>query len=351
MSTVATMRAAVLRGEAGTGLFAVEDVAVPQPGPGEVRVRILRTGICGSDVHFVLDGSARTAYTPIVLGHESVGVVDAHGSGVDAAALPLQTRVAIVPLITCNHCARCAAGRTVVCAERACLGSDVEGTYAHYAVVPARNLLLVPSGLADELAAVATDSVATALHAVATRGGVTRGTRVAVFGTGGLGLSAVGVARALGAGVIVAVDPREEARAWATQTGADQALHPDDAASTVAALGGVDVALEFVGRQSSSEAAVRSLDHGGRAVIVGVGHEPVGAGRLMTFVLREREVVGSYGAEPSEVARALDMLATGALQLPRVIGDVVPLDGIVDAMHRVQQGRTGGSRIVVDLTA
>ena len=342
------MRAAVLRGAAGDGRLAVERVPVPDPSVGEARVRVLRTGICGSDLHFVLDGTARTAYTPIILGHESVGVVDELGP---ATAGPAPgTRVAIVPLVTCVACARCAAGRTVLCRDRACLGCDVEGTYAEFATVPVRNLVPVPAGLPDELAAVATDSVATALHAVERRGLVGHGRRVAVFGTGGLGLSAVGIARTLEAASIIAVDPRAEARAWALETGADQAVHPDDAADVIRRAGGVDTAMEFVGRASTCEAAVRSLDDGGRAVIVGVGHEQAQAGRLMTFVLREREMVGSYGSEPQDVARVLDLLASGALRLPRAIGDVVALGDITEAMERVAAGRAGGSRIVVDVT-
>ena len=100
----------------------------------------------------------------------------------------------------------------------------------------------------------------------------------------------------------------------------------------------------------TTEAAVRSLDHSGRAVIVGVGREPLVAGRIMTFVLREREVVGSYGSEPSEVATCLELLASGKLVLPRVVGDIIGLDDVAEGLGRVQRGETGGSRIVVDVT-
>jgi threonine dehydrogenase-like Zn-dependent dehydrogenase len=345
----ARMRAAVLGGVAGGGNFAVTEVDVPAVAKGDVLVRLLRTGICGSDVHFVLDGRSKTAYTPITLGHESVGVVAALGAGVTAPSVG--TRVSVVPLVTCMKCPACRGGRTVLCKQRLCLGADIEGTYTSYVSVPARNCLPVPEGLSDELAAVATDSVATAYHATALRGGVRAGSRVAVWGTGGLGLAAVGVARTLGAETVIAIDPRPEARVWALETGADEALPPDGAIERLASMGGgVDVALEFVGTERTAELAVRSLDHGGRAVIVGVGTGHVSAGRLMTFVLREREVVGSYGNEPEEVARCLELMATGALSLPRAVGDVIRLDDIVEGMHRVQDGRTGGARILVDLS-
>jgi len=336
------MRAAVLDAEG----FGVREWDAPaDPGPGEVLVAPVRVGICGSDAHFVIDGSAKTDYLPIVLGHEAAGIVEALGPGVEGP--PVGTRVSLIPLVTCQQCDRCRAGRSVLCLQRQCLGAEREGAFADLVVLPARNLVPVPDGLSWEMAAVATDSVATAYHAVVARGGVGTGSRVAVWGTGGLGLSAVGIAKAVGAAHVVAVDPREDARAWALETGADEALHPDDA---LAAIGGrCDVALEFVGRSSTVEGAVRSLDDGGRAVVVGIGHEPAAAGRLITFVMRERELVGSYGNEPEEVGAVLELMASGKLVLPKVVGDVIGLDDVAEGVERVHRGETGGSRIVVDI--
>lgn len=342
------MRAAVLHGEAGGGDLRIEERAEPVATDGEVRVRVQRTGLCGSDVHFVFDGTARPAYTPIVLGHETMGVVDTVGQGVSGIAAG--DRVSVVPLVTCNTCARCRAGRTVICRDRRCLGSEMEGTLADYVVVPARNVIAVPDGLDDELAAVATDSVATAYHAVATRGQVRSGTRVAVWGVGGLGLSAVGIARALGADTIIAIDPRPEARDWAIETGADEAVDPGDGLDRIGDVGGVDVALEFVGRSETVESAVRSLDDGGRAVIVGIGKGHAAASRLMSFVLREREMVGSYGNEPADIAEVLRLMADGELRLPRVIGDVADFQDTYGALKRVRDGETGGSRILIDMS-
>lgn len=341
------MRAVVLHGPAGSGDLRIDDVEEPVPSAGEVRVKVHRTGWCGSDVHFVHDGTAQPAYTPIILGHESMGSVDEVGEGV--SDLPVGTRVSVVPVITCGRCARCRGGRTVICRERRCIGSETEGSLADYVVVPRRNVLPVPEDLPDDLAAVATDSVATAYHAVATRGGLTSGERVAVWGVGGLGLSAVGIARTLGADTVMAVDPRAEARSWALETGADEALAPDEALERIRSMDGVDLALEFVGKEQAVESAVRSLDDGGRAVIVGVSHEPASAGRLMTFVLRERQMLGSYGNEPDEIAEVMRLLADGRLDLPRVVGDVVDFEDAPAALARVRDGDTGGSRILVAL--
>src|SRR4051812_44389735 len=197
------MRAAVLDHD-----LAVREWPEPEPGPGKALVALTKVGICGSDVHFVIDGTARTAFRPIILGHEPAGRVEALGPGTEGPEPG--TRVAIIPLISCYECDRCLVGRTVLCRRSECLGAERHGCWADLVAVPVRNLVPIPDNVPDELGAVATDSVATAYHAVSTRGEVGEGTRVAVWGTGGLGLSAVGVAKALGAASIVAIDPRDD---------------------------------------------------------------------------------------------------------------------------------------------
>jgi threonine dehydrogenase-like Zn-dependent dehydrogenase len=329
------MRAAVLDDD-----LTIREWEAPEPGPGEALIAPSKVGICGSDVHFVIDGSARTRFTPIILGHETSGVVEALGPDTEGPAPG--TRVAVIPLVSCHDCDRCRKGRTVICRHSECLGAERHGCWADLAVVPARNLVPIPDGLSDELGAVATDSVATAFHAVRTRGGVGPGSRVAVWGTGGLGLSAIGVAHALGAAEVIAIDPREDARAWALETGATAALHPDTALREI-------VDLEFVGRPDTVELAVRSLDAGGRAVAVGIGHGKMTASHLMSFVVRERELLGAYGNEPDEVAEVVAMLADGRLKLPRVVSDVIPLEDVRAGLDRVHRGQTDGSRIVVDV--
>jgi D-arabinose 1-dehydrogenase-like Zn-dependent alcohol dehydrogenase len=336
------MRAAVL--DDGVTIRDWDD---PQAGPGEVLVAPQKVGICGSDVHFAIDGTAVPRFRPIILGHEAMGVVVAAGPDTDAP--PPGTRVSIIPLISCHACDQCRRGRTVLCRTSACLGAEVHGAWADLIAVPARNVVPVPAGLSDELAAVATDSVATAFHAVRTRGRVAAGHRVAVWGTGGLGLSAVGAARALGAAEVIAVDPRPEARQWALDSGADLALDPENALAEITARGGVDTALEFVGRPETVELAVRSLDAGGIAVAVGIGAGKVTASHLMTMVVRERSLVGSYGNEPEEVVEVLDLMASGRLVLPHVVGDVIAMTDAWQGLQRVHAGDTGGSRIVLDI--
>ena len=131
------MRAAVLD---DSGLT-VREWPDPEPRVGEARIALTKVGICGSDTHFVIDRTARTAYLPIVLGHEPCGYVDALGPDTEGPAPG--TRVAIVPLITCGHCDRCLSGRSVLCKQRLCIGADCEGAWADFVTVPVAQLIAV----------------------------------------------------------------------------------------------------------------------------------------------------------------------------------------------------------------
>ena len=136
------------------------------------------------------------------------------------------------------------------------------------------------------------------------------------------------------------------ARERALEHGADAAWDPSD----IDALPGrVDVALEFVGRAESVEAAVRSLDRSGRAVVVGIGADRFSGGGLTGFVMNEREIVGSVGAQPTDVRDGLDLLARGALALPGLVGDRVVLEDILTGIQRVADGRASSGRVIVDV--
>jgi threonine dehydrogenase-like Zn-dependent dehydrogenase len=337
------VRAALLSDEG----LSVRDWPAPIPGAGEAAVEVSVAGVCGSDVHFAIDGGARTAFRPIILGHETAGRVSLLGPETEGP--PVGTRVAIVPIVSCRRCSQCLSGRTVLCPKREVLGTDRHGSWSDLVVVPAINLLPIPDSLTDAQAAVATDAVATAYHAVATRGRVGPGMSVAVWGVGGLGLCAVAIARRLGAGTIIAVDPRTDARARASQAGAHTAVTPDDASEQIRAVGGVDAAFEFVGTTETVELAARSLAPGGRAVVVGMGRGRASAGPLVTFVAQEREVVGSLGSEPQEIATVLEMLGGGRLEVPDLVGDVIALADVRDGLERLHAGATGGGRIVIDI--
>lgn len=336
------LRAAVLD-EAGLGVREWED---PVPGPGEALVAVSRAGICGSDLHFAVERTLQPAFLPIVLGHEAAGRVV--GLGPSTAGPPEGTRVAVVPLVTCGRCDQCRRGRTVLCRHQACLGAQRHGCWAELLAVPVANLVPLPASLDDATAAVATDCVATASHAV-DRARVVAGSRVVVWGAGGLGLAAIALAKAAGVAAVYAVDRSPRARRRALAAGATEAFDDERAVEEIRDRGGAEVALEFVGTTETCEAAARCLDVGGRAVVVGLGPGAAGAGRLTPFVQRELELIGSYGAEPGDVRSVIERLGDGRLEIPGLIGGSVGLEEIEAGLATLRDRSLDGARLVVEV--
>ncbi len=173
----------------------------PAPGDGEILVRVMAAGICHSDAHY-RSGVGSTRH-PLTLGHEVAGVVAATGTGVSSPRVG--DRVCLHYLVTCGACMDCRAGREQFCATGQMIGKDRDGGFAQLVCVPARNAHPLPDTIPFEQGAIMMCSSATALHALR-KARVRTGETVAVFGVGGLGVSAVQLARALGASAVYAVD-------------------------------------------------------------------------------------------------------------------------------------------------
>src|SRR5262249_6847698 len=281
---------------------------------------------------------------PLTLGHEIAGVVEKVGAGVRSPGLG--DRVSLHYLVTCGTCAHCAAGREAFCDRGAMLGHHVDGGFAEAITVPARNALRLPERIPFEWGALLMCSSATALHALR-RGRLTPGERVAVFGFGGLGVSAVQLARALGAGQVCAVDIRAEKLALAESLGA----HPVDAAAAdpVAALraatqgAGVDVALDFVGRPAVMRQATRGLAPRGRAVLVGLSDQMLELDPYREILGREAELIGCNDHTLAELAELIAFVERGALDLAPAVTATIPLEagpinGVLDALEQYRAG-------------
>ncbi len=341
-----TMRAARLL-EAGRPLI-LDEIPIPTPGPGEVLVRVEACGVCGTDVHLAVAGDLPVARSPITLGHEAAGVVAAIGAGVTTPGTG--DRVALFPAAWCGECRWCQTGRHSLCARSEVYGMSRDGSLAEYVVAPARAVVPIPDSVPSDIAAIITDGVATPFHALRSRGNLRPGERVGVVGCGGLGTHAIMLARLLGADRVVAVDPDPAARERAIERGADLALDPTDPETTRALRsdGGLDLTLEFVGRASSAELAVKALSTGGRAVFVGVGPDRPTLPPLAAFVGREQSVLGSFGMDQQDILDLLDLAATGRLDLTGSISARYPLDRANEALARlVDRSGPGVVRVVV----
>lgn len=344
---MSTMTAARLH-RAGAPLV-VEAVPVPVPAPGEVLVAVRACGLCGTDLHLAVEGDLSPVYAPITLGHEPAGVVaDAN----DDPHLRAGDRVGLLPAASCGACRWCRAGREALCDAAEVYGMQRDGALADYVAVPARSVVGLPEEVPFDVGAIATDAVATPFHALRCRGELRAGERVGVFGCGGIGTHAIMLARALGAGRIVAVDAEPAALARAERLGADAVVdaREEDVAREVRARsdGGLDLALECVGRPETVEQAVRSLAKGGRAVLVGVGPGRPALPALHAFVGREQSVLASYGAHRGDLEEVYALVAAGRLDLSTSISARYPLADADAALQRLARREGDVVRIVVE---
>ncbi len=325
----------------GPGDLRLETIPDAAPGPGEVLIEVEACGVCGSDLHF-LDGTARTAHVPITLGHEVAGTVRESAE----PSLPAGSPVLVSAGGFCGECRRCVEGRPNLCERAAVLGITFDGGLADLLAVRADMVIPRPPDVTPAVAATAVDAGSTAWHAVTRRGGVAAGDIVAVIGIGGLGGYAVQIARTRGAGAVIAVDTDPDALAWAKTLGADEVIEASPGASIGRSVklltdGGADVALEFVGRAATVDAAVKSIRPGGVAVAVGVGLEPVSTVPPVLWSNNEYTLVGSYGSLPGDSEAVLAGLSSGSLTPPPIT--LVSLD---DAASEILAMASGDRRIV-----
>jgi len=326
--------------------LSIDELPEPIPGPGELLVRVAFCGVCASDLH-VRDGVTPAGSLPQILGHEAAGTVAA-----DAEGFREGEWVALFPGRWCGACEMCRAGRENLCERGRFLGVDIDGAFAEAIAVPAGSVTRIPDGVDPAQAAVASDAVATAFHALH-RAGDLRGKRVAVFGAGGVGVHAVMLAKSLGAAWVVAVDADEVARERALGLGADEAVDPSDGKPGRAVRelsgGGVDAALELIGDVETMSQAAKSLRRGGRAVIVGLTSAELRLLPAAALVASELDVVGSFGATRSELEELLGMLADGRLDLSRSITHRLPLEDADRALEMLRTREGHPLRIVLEI--
>ena len=320
------MRAVRLH-ETGAPLRAF-DVADPKPGRGEVVVRVTAAGICHSDAHY-RSGDPKTLFLPITLGHEIAGVIEAVGVGVRPDRIG--ERVAAHYVVSDGTCDRCLRFGEQFCENYEMLGLTRDGGYAERVAVPGENAVPVPDGVAMEHAAVMMCSSATSLHALR-KGRLRPGETVAVFGVGGLGMSAVQLASAEGAGRVYAVDIDDERLEIAAGFRVSPVRAMADPATTIQALGGTDVALVLVDNKEVFQAAMGALTRRGRVVAVGIGGQSIPVEPYSELILGEHELIGSNDHLLGEITELLDLAVEGKLQLDAVVTDLISLDA--EAVNR-----------------
>ena len=339
-----TMPAAVLQ---RPGQVVVEQRPVPLPRPHEVLVEVDHCGICGSDVHMLLDGWGEKG---LVAGHEFTGTIVAMGDDVTGWAVGEVVVGGTSP--KCGHCRRCLEGKPSQCENRqGPIVDGHDGAFARYVLVGAASLLRLPAGLTPRQAALA-EPLAVALHGI-TRSGAAPGDRVMVIGAGPIGALSIAALVARGIGPVIAVEPGERRKQLARRLGADEVLDPTDLETfppweperiTERAT---HVVLECSGKKAAIEAGFHQLRRGGTLVLVGAGldHPAFDPNR---FVLNELHVVGSFVYDLGGFERALELLASDDFPTDLLIeAEDVPLDRLSDALTGLAEGRLAGKVMVV----
>lgn len=310
-----------------------QDQRVPEPGPRDVLVRVKAAGICHSDAHYRA-GISPVEPLPLTLGHEVAGVVEKCGA--EVTRLAAGDRVCLHYMVTCGDCDYCHEGQEQFCRSGQMIGKHRDGGYAEYLMVPARSVFVLPAPIPFEHGALLMCSSATSLHALK-KARLQPGDSVAIYGAGGLGMSAIQLAIAHGARQVFAVDVRVGKLELAAQLGAIpiSAADVDPVAEIRRLTGGrgVDVALELIGRATTMRQAVQSLAIGGRAAIAGITDGNFEVSPYQELVNREAEVIGVSDHLAREIPSLFDCVLRGKLDLSRIMTQTVPLSA--DAINKV----------------
>ncbi|HUX13925.1 MAG TPA: zinc-binding dehydrogenase [Spirochaetia bacterium] len=301
------------------------EIPIPDPGANEIVLDVKAAGICHSDAHYRA-GTSPVAFTPITPGHEVAGIVSRVGANVRNVAR--DDRVALHYLLTCGECEYCTRGLEQFCLTGRMIGKHANGGFAEYIVVPAKNAIPMPDNVTYEAAAIMMCSSATAFHALR-QAGLSAGESIAIFGTGGLGMSAVQLSRIAGASFVFAVDIDETKLRKAESYGA----RPVNAARTdpvaylrdVTAGRGVDVAVEFAGLPLTQGQAISSLAVHGRAALAGITSKPLSLASYAELINREALVIGVSDHRRNELVTIMQFSSRGLLDLDSIIEATVPL--------------------------
>ncbi|MBW7857402.1 MAG: alcohol dehydrogenase catalytic domain-containing protein [Leptonema sp. (in: Bacteria)] len=346
------MKAAVL--DQNQRKLRIAYLATPKPKPNQVRIRVKACGVCGSDLHLVLHGTMKPSSYPRIPGHEVSGVIDELGDTVKNFSVG--DRVIVAPGISCGQCSHCIAGNDNLCKQVGVFGFQVDGGYAEQMVVDERYLIKLPNSIPFEVGAILADAVSTPYHAVKYRGELKAGETVAIFGTGGLGVHAVAIAKALDAGQIIALDIDSSSLENAVYYGATQCINLKDESGKFKnpgkllkeLSGGVDLLLDFSGQSTNISESVRAMNRGGRMILVGIGRSPLNL--AMPFLLIERQLTirGSYGSNRQALPELIQLIEDGKLDLSHSVSSVHPLEEVNQCLEKLEQRQGNPIRMVLN---
>lgn len=329
------MKSVVLR-EIGKPLEVV-DKDVPKPGPNEVLVKIIRTGVCFRDV-LTVDGFFPRVKTPLVLGHEIAGVVVDKGDKV--IDIEIGDKVASLPYVPCGECEYCRAGRENICRNRRWYGEVLDGSYSEFILLDKRSIVKLERDLDWNYVAISSCVIGMVIHAIEDFGGIEPGDKVLVTGaSGGVGIHAVQLAKYYGAEVFAVTRSEDKARFIERVKPDHIIISSGDFSREVKSLsGGVDLVIEAVG-EPTFQYSLKSLKWGGRMAIIGnVNVKPVSL-QLGLMILRENLIHGVISSTLRTLKKALEIGYEGGV---KAIGIEMSLWDVEKAHDMLREGKATG---------
>ena len=319
----------------GNQKIEVRPLNFPEPGEGQVLLRVCACGVCGTDVHIYPGGTGSADVTPpVILGHEFSGYIEKIGPGVEG--LKVGQLVTVDPNIYCGKCLPCRQGQKQMCHHMGAVGVNMDGGFADYCLAPYAQCVPVPEGTDPELDAKAEPN-ACCLHGIA-RVGIRPGENVLVVGGGTIGQIMLQLARKAGAAKVVLSEPVEKRRTLALELGADAAIDPirenlNERLYEILGCAGADVVIECVGHPKTSEQAIDAAARCGRVMLFGVPHpDAVLQTKMHPIFQKELTIMGSF-VNPDTQTRAVALIASGQLNLKPLITHRYPVSQLEDAIN------------------
>jgi L-iditol 2-dehydrogenase len=338
----------------------VESRAVPTPGPREVLVKIGRVGVCGSDVHYFTDGhiGKYVVEKPMVLGHESAGVIA--GVGSEVSSFRVGDRVSIEPGYTCRRCYHCKRGRYNLCPDVTFMATPpVDGAFAEYVVWPDDFVFKIPDSMSLDAAALL-EPLAVGVWAVQ-RAGIGMGSSVAVLGAGPIGITTLQSAKAAGATTIIAVDLEDFRLELARKLGATHTVNARtenvlerirEITAPLTGLpgssAGVDAAFETAGSLPTCRMTIEATRSGGVAILVGLPADPMVTLDIVAAASREVDIRGQFRYANCYPA-ALELVAQGRINLDAMITHRFGLDQAQEALEFADREKRASMKVMVEI--
>jgi len=304
--------------------LAIEEIPTPTINDNEVLVKVVACGVCHTDLHYLDHGVPTFKKPPMILGHEASGIVEKSNS----PDFKTGDRVLLPAVFTCGNCEPCQTGRENICKKMLMLGNSIDGAYAQYIKVPAKDVIPMPDEIPLEEGCIIADAISTPYHAVVNRAKVKPTDRILVIGCGGVGINVVQIAAMIGAEVIACdidkyiVNPNEiELKDFLKQNG-----------------GPVDVAFEVIGKAETIETAYKSLGLAGKLCIIGYTNQniTINPAKIMFF---EQEIIGSIGCSPSDYPKIIDLVKNGKIKLDKLIANKYELHDINKALDELRESK------------